>query len=329
MSSKTIALLILLCSLFQINFIHAPQQNQTINAVIGDVSFLDKFGRLPDNSDSEIIRIITHLEYVTSILESKDISHLTNEQLENRKHLIYLLKRYKEENAFPKNYKYQNERRPTFIDKHGNICAVGYLVQQTSGPESAELINKKYKYGYVMDMESKLLDNWLNEHGLTKMEAAMIQPQYGPIIDPEPREITVNSVSTSYGVSSGVLMGWQAAFTGLSFVKTNTYNTNIRLTITSLGLAIISVTNGVYQLDRSTRTYTDSFGDKIRETNVSKRNLSIVNIAFGSASIAFNTYRALHLKKERDSNRFAIRPSVEYLPGLTEPIPTASLALRF
>lgn len=331
MSSKIIGFLILLCSLFQINFITAPPQNQTINAVIGDVSFADAFGRFPNNSDSEIQRITTHLEYVTSLLESADVSHLTNTQRKNRRRLISLLKIYTKENPFPKNYDFRNERRPTFIDEHGNICAVGYLVQQTEGQEVAEAINEEYKYGYVLEMDSKLLNNWLVEYGLTKKEAAMIQPTYGPPPGEE-ETIEVRSVKSSYAVSSGLLTGLQLTLSGFSFSESNSYRTNSMMTYTSIGLGAISLVNGIYQLDQSTTRYNSvwgGLGGTIKEVNVSKRNLSIANIAFGSASIAFNTYRAFQLKKERNLDRFAFTPSVEYVPGLTEPIPTASLSLRF
>ena len=328
MSSKSISFLILLCSLFQLNLTSTPPPNQTINAVLGDVSFVDAFGRLPNAGDSEILRITTHLNFVASLLANTDVSHLNKSQSENREKVLALLEIYTQENPFPKNYDYLNERRPTFIDKHGSICAVGYLVQQTIGDEAAQAINSEYKYGFVMEMESELLDEWLNEYGLTKKEAAMIQPSYGPITGEE-QIIEFRSVKTSYAVSSGLLTGWQLAFTGLSFNGNNSYRTNSLMTYTSIGLGAISLANGIYQLDQSTNRYSSFWGGKIKEVNVSRRNLSIANIAFGSASIAFNTYRAFQLKKENNPKRFVLAPSAEFVPGLDETVPTANLLVHF
>ena len=323
MSVKSISLLILLCSLFQLNFVSVPPSSQTINAVLGDVSFVDTFGRFPTESDSEILRITTHLNYVTSLLESADVSHLTNSQLEKRQHLISLLKIYTEENPFPKNYEYQTERRPTFIDKHGNICAVGYLVQQTAGQEAAEAINKEYKYGYVMEMESELLDSWLHEYGLSKKEAAMIQPSYGPY------RIVENNIRTDYMVTSSVLAALQIASTSYTFSSKNSAKSSMYYSSLSAGLATTNIILGIYNLNRTERTESRCCFSQITIVNESKRDFSIANIAFGSASLAFNVYRGLKFNKQRKKQNFAFTPSVIYLPELSDPVPAASLALRF
>lgn len=300
-----------------------PAQNQSINAVLGDVSFVDTFGRLPNSTDSEILRITTHLEYVTLLLESTDVSHLTSSQLENRNHLISLLKMYKDENLFPKNYEYQTERRPTFIDKHGNICAVGYLVQQTAGQEAAEAINKEFKYEYLMEMDSELLDNWLTEYGLTNKEAAMIQPTYGP------SKTVENNIRTDYIISSSVLAAMQIASTSYTFSSKNSAKTAMYYSTLSAGLASTSIILGVYNLNRIERTESRCCISQVTIVNESKRDFSIANIAFGSASLAFNIYRGLKFHKQRKEQNFAFTPAVIYLPELTDPIPTANLSLRF
>ncbi len=323
MPYKTITLLILLCSFFQINFITAPLQNQTINAVLGDVSFVDAFGRSPNSSDSEILRITTHLNYVTFLLESADVSQLNNSQLENRQHLISLLKIYTKENPFPKNYDYSNERRPTFIDRHGNICAVGYLVQQTVGQEVAEVINSEFKYEYLMKMESKLLNDWLNEYGLTKKEAAMIQPTYGS------SKTIENDIRTDYLVSSIGLAFLQVATTSYSFSDKHSEKSALYFSTLSAGLASVNIVLGLYNLNRTKSIVGGCCFSETTVVNEHKRNFSIANIAFGSASLAFNVYRGLKLNKKRKEQNFAFVPSVTYQYGLEKPIPTANLHIRF
>ena len=52
---------------------------QSVNAVLGDVSFVEKLGRPPDASTDADLRIRTHLEYVERRLREKDCSGMTKE----------------------------------------------------------------------------------------------------------------------------------------------------------------------------------------------------------------------------------------------------------
>ena len=91
-------------------------------------------------------------------------------------------------------------RRPCFIDRDGNICAVGYLVEQSAGRELAEQINAKYQYDYIRDMDLPELADWVAGSGLSLEEVAMIQPTYG-YYPP------VSYIEPSYGISSSALLG--------------------------------------------------------------------------------------------------------------------------
>ncbi|MCG8373357.1 MAG: hypothetical protein MI700_07480 [Balneolales bacterium] len=299
-----------------------------INAVIGNVSFQNKFERLPAAADSEELRITVHLEYVLTLLGETEISHLSNKQQKNRALLLSHLRDYIDQRAFPKNYDYQNERRPTFIDKDGNICAVGYLVQQTAGKEAAETINNKYKYDYVLEMESDLLDSWLQEHGLSKLEAAMIQPAYGGF-PPVQEQITDNDLRTDYIVSSLGLMTLQTAFSSISYMNKNSYKTNADLTVLSGGLGVASIALGLYNLNRSEESIPVccTFNETV-VVNESRRNLSYANIAFGSASVLLNTFRALKLYPLAKDERLSVNTAYEYVPNQSEPVPTLVLNVR-
>jgi len=162
--------------MFSFSFRYTPK-GQAINPIIGDVSFMEKFGYMPDVTTNEDLRISTHLAYVEKLLRQKDVSNLSPELQNRRKHLLDLLNNYWTNGIFPRNYDHGN-RRPCFIDKDGRICAVGYLVEQTAGRQVAEDINLRYKYEYVSAMNDKSVDSWIKNSGLTKEECAIIQPQY-------------------------------------------------------------------------------------------------------------------------------------------------------
>lgn len=180
--------------------IKTSDNRQTINPYIGDISFVTKFGFLPDKNTGEDLRIRTHLEYVENLLRHKDVSMLAQEFQQKRKHTLDLLHEYRIAGIFPRNYDYKTEGRPCFIDKDNRICAVGFLVEQTSSREIAEEINHKYKYATIYEMTDALVNNWISSSGLTKEECAMIQPNYGP-----PPVYTVNYISPAYGVSSSIV----------------------------------------------------------------------------------------------------------------------------
>lgn len=150
----------------------------SINPIIGNESFVQKFGFEPSTTTDDQVRIQTHLSYVERVLKKKNTAHLNKEQRKSRKHLINLLREYWQAGIFPKN-KDHLERRPCFIDNEGNICAVGYLVEQTAGRRAAAKINKSFKYATIDEMGlSSLLEQWIAESGLSKEEVAMIQPGY-------------------------------------------------------------------------------------------------------------------------------------------------------
>ncbi len=156
------------------------QQLQTINPVIGDESYLVKYGTKPTPECDETDRIRTHLSYVEEQLRASDVSGLTAEQVEKRTKILDHLHDYWQRGQFPVNSKYENQRRPCFIDENGTICAVGYLVEQTAGLAAAEAINEQYQYATIAEMTDKLpeIERWAIENGLTINECAMIQPTY-------------------------------------------------------------------------------------------------------------------------------------------------------
>lgn len=153
-------------------------RTKVINELIGDESYASAFGRLPDNTAPEDLRIKTHLAYVEQLLRAKPTHHLTATEQANRNKILDHLHEYMLAGDFPKNYDIAGERRPCFLDKDGNICAVGYLVEQTESLALACKINSEYKYDWVSDMDMPELNDWVAQSGLTKEECMLIQPSY-------------------------------------------------------------------------------------------------------------------------------------------------------
>ncbi|MBL4585873.1 MAG: hypothetical protein JKX84_02265 [Flavobacteriales bacterium] len=198
MNTSNFTLLIFLLMLFASCNRNTIKIDQKVNALIGDISYLEKFGNKPNNKTNEWLRLQTHLKYVEKLLRSKDVSDLTKEQQESRHKMLDLLRQYRTAGVFPKNYDYPDQRIPCFIDKDGNICAVGYLIEHTAGRQVAKEINAKFKYEHLLAMNDRTVDSWIQSSGLTKEECAMIQPTYGPTP-------TDNYISPEYGISSSLI----------------------------------------------------------------------------------------------------------------------------
>lgn len=265
--------------------------DQTVNAVIGDISFMEILGQQPTNETDENLRLQTHLKYVEKLLRSKDISSLTKEQKENRFKMLGLLNEYWTAGVFPKNYDYPDQRIPCFIDKDGNICAVGYLIEQTAGRQIAEEINTKFKYEYVLAMNDNKVDGWVQSSGLTKEECAMIQPAYG--FEPE----TYNYISPAYGVSSSIIGGLNLSLNTINGIQIGKGTTDKTVPIIGLltGAGQIALGSAMFPKEKMT------FGGTIY-TNESQKTLSMVNIGLGTTTMILSTWNLITNRKPKDKS---------------------------
>lgn len=256
--------------------------NQSINTVIGDESFENTFGVKPSAQLDETLRIQIHLLYVYQLLQQRNTDQLTNQQREKRAQVLELLTQYMQAADFPANTAYPDQRRPCFIDNNGNICAVGYLLEQTKGRAAAEYINSRHQYDYLMDMNEPMLATWANEYGLTLEECAMIQPTYGPIPPLPGEEIIYMDIKPGYGAASGIAGGANLALT------INMLGRGSKL---SRGFHYVSLATGTGQLimglvniRKSTSTPT-LYGTNIHTSYKKQNNLSYANIAMGTTTL--------------------------------------------
>lgn len=104
-----------------------------INPIVGNLSFVEKFGQAPPATTDDDVRIRTHLAYAEQTLRQHQPLNLTPELRARREQVLDLLHSYWQAGVFPRNFDYPNERRPCFIDRDGRLCAVGYLVAETAG----------------------------------------------------------------------------------------------------------------------------------------------------------------------------------------------------
>ena len=153
------------------------------NHHLGDDSFVQKFGRRPVAVDDETLRARTHLEYVRARLAA--LPPTRPELAARRKELLGHLGDYIAKGITPKNH-HLGERTPVFIDDSGQICAVGYLIEQTAGRALPEQITRSHRFDFIEDIAAAMpaVHAWVQSSGLTLEEIASIQPGYqGPEID--------------------------------------------------------------------------------------------------------------------------------------------------
>lgn len=268
-------------------------KRQAVNSILGDASFIQKFGYKPDKNTDENLRIQTHLKYVENLLRTKRKTDL-NPLLQQKRNLqLDLLHEYWSVGIFPRNYDYKQTRIPCFIDKDNRICAVGYLIEKSAGRQVAETINNKHKYEEILAMNDNIVDKWIENSGLTKEECAMIQPSYGGVY-PTSSE---NYITPAYGISSSALGGINVAVNTLNLMQTfkgtNSKTIGIIGLLTGAGQTILGVS-------MFPKTVTDFYGNTIT-TNENKKNLSMANIGIGTATMFLSAWNLITNRKPKET----------------------------
>ncbi len=262
---------------------------QPVNAILGDISYFEKYNVLPSGSESENLRIQTHLEYAENILRSASTAHLTKKQKKNRLKAIKNLHDYWVEGVFPENKDFPNERKPCFIDSKGNICAVGYLIAQTAGRGVAEQINARFQYEYLMEMEWNVIDKWIASNGLTKLECAMIQPTYGTTP-------TENYITPSFGYATAAFTGANLGMSVLNIMQIKQQNKQLVTPIIGMALGAGQITLGALNFPEVQYTWMGSY------VNQAQQNFALMNVALGTSTVIFSTWSLITRKtfKSRD-----------------------------
>jgi hypothetical protein len=143
----------------------------------GDDSFAALYGRLPGPGDGEALRMHAHFTHVRSWLGSRDATK--PELAARRREILGYLDEYIAKGTTPTNA-HVPWRTPVFIDDHGTICAVGYLIERTVGRPLAERIAHEHRYNLLEDIAAAMPEvrAWVESSGFTLEELASVQPGY-------------------------------------------------------------------------------------------------------------------------------------------------------
>lgn len=332
--------------LFDGNGAESSSDGESINAVIGDRSFLHAFGEKPSEKVPDQIRIKTHLQYVDRILSNRPVDHLNEEQRNNRLHHLKNLREYYQAGIFPHNDGHPNSRRPTFISIDGHICAVGYLIEKSLGREIVEKINQQYKYAFIQNIDHPLFSKWVESSGFTIRELAMIQPQYGPRIIEEV-EKNQNNIGLSYGIGSSVLTGANVLY------HTNKPNEPWLFTertsnhLFGLAAGSASILMGALNVQSTQHfeepIYTPSSDvclgmycpqmRKVTVTNDSRRTVSFVNMGVGLFTVLRAGYHLINEPEERENRSSATSFGLTHLElpstDINNQIPAFEMRVNF
>jgi hypothetical protein len=147
------------------------------NHHLGDDGFVAEYQRAPAPHEPEQLRMHAHFAHVREWLASRPPTR--PELADKRRELLGFLDDYIATGTTPSNA-HLPWRTPVFIDDAGTVCAVGYLIERSSGRALAEKIASTHRYDFLEDIVSAMPEvaSWANESGFTLEELASIQPGY-------------------------------------------------------------------------------------------------------------------------------------------------------
>lgn len=106
--------------------------------------------------------------------------------LANRYAQIARLRDYRDRGLFPLNEGQAAQPVPIFVDRNDTACAVGHLMRVSGWRSEVRRIHDANNLVYVTDAAGGLIDVWILKSGLTREEAALIQPGYPNFSPPTP-----------------------------------------------------------------------------------------------------------------------------------------------
>lgn len=290
MKKKTVALSLVVITFFISSINLFASSSQPVNSILADKSFHSRFGYSPDGFSGENLRIKTHLEYVYELLKNKNVSYLPPELFSQRMLLLEFLHEYLQAEIFPHNYDHNDQRVPCFIDRDGRICAVGYLIEKTSGRQTAEQINSEHKYDLIMEMNDEAVNTWIRTSGLTEEECAMIQPSYG--YDYE------NAVSSSDIAISTTLTAANLTLNALNAVSISNGGLNNAVPFVGFITGTAQVIFGAVSLpEKKSYDYVNKDGAKV---------LSAANIGIGASTIILSIV-GLFIDEKKNERKVAAK----------------------
>jgi hypothetical protein len=137
---------------------------------------VDAVNRLRRRIDAARIR--EHLRRTETALRDADHDHLTPTQRRRRERHLDRLAAYRRRGEFPTN-RSEADRVPLFVGSDGTPCAVAHLMLETGRADLVESVLAENPTVRIEDLpDDHPVVEWLEANGLTKAEAARIQPAY-------------------------------------------------------------------------------------------------------------------------------------------------------
>lgn len=157
---------------------HARGFVEGANHHVGDAGFVAAHHRTFGAGDAEAERMHAHLSHMRATLGARAA---TRPELQARRaELLGYLDEYIQEGITPVNTRLP-WRTPVFIDERGDICAVGYLIERSTGSRALpERIAEGHRYDFLEDIAAAMPEvrAWAEGSGFTLDELASIQPGY-------------------------------------------------------------------------------------------------------------------------------------------------------
>lgn len=145
-------------------------------------SLLDGFSRAsflrPEMSLSTRMLDWMHRKVITAHLRIAEVKLRTTGCGVVRGRTLDLLRDYSEREQYPNNDRFA-KRTPFFRGENGNLCAMGYLLWHSGERDLVNAIAASNNNIYVKDIHDTRTLSAIAALGLTKEEAALIQPTYG------------------------------------------------------------------------------------------------------------------------------------------------------
>lgn len=152
----------------------ATDYSPAINSIIGDISYVKKFGHLPSPDTDRNTRISTHLAYAEKMVRENNTAY-NKEVAQKRRNILDHLHNYRVVGSFPEQ---NNSPGVCLFSEGGRTCAICYLVEKSAGRETAENVSKDLKKCKIAGVKSAALTDWIRSSGLTREEVEIIQPSY-------------------------------------------------------------------------------------------------------------------------------------------------------
>jgi hypothetical protein len=127
--------------------------------------------------EAEKRHIQAHLALTELRLRIRGCANITN-----RRVVLDMLNDYWKSGIFPINSYKPDKRTPVFVDTQGTYCAVGHLMVKTGHRALVNKIDQTDKFVLVEQLNHREVEAWLNYYGLSREEAALIQPGYGGFV---------------------------------------------------------------------------------------------------------------------------------------------------